>query len=201
MKALLCVASFKTSDYLAMLETVIPDLEDRQMAASTGPLPHFRRAIKIGGEPRAGWLDFEDVISIGASRGSVLMAETAADLTPGDPINIQFTSGTTGLPKGATLSHRNILNNAYFVGLAMGLREGDRLCVPVPLYHCFGMVMSNLACLVHGATMVYPAASFEPLSVLKAVERERCTALHGVPRQCLSPSSSMRNLTVSISRR
>ncbi|MFD2580407.1 AMP-binding protein [Novosphingobium colocasiae] len=94
---------------------------------------------------------------------------------------MQFTSGTTGSPKGATLSHRNVLNNGYFVGLGMGLREGDRLCIPVPLYHCFGMVLGNLACLVHGATMIYPSSGFEPLAVLETVEAERCTGLHGVP--------------------
>ena len=108
-------------------------------------------------------------------------ARFAARLDRNDAINIQFTSGTTGLPKGATLSHRNILNNAYFVGTAMRLREGERLCVPVPLYHCFGMVMGNLACVAHDATIVYPAAGFDALAVLQTVEKERCTALHGVP--------------------
>ncbi|MEK7414263.1 MAG: AMP-binding protein, partial [Planctomycetota bacterium] len=103
------------------------------------------------------------------------------DIRPDDPVNIQFTSGTTGFPKGATLSHRNILNNGYLVGRQIGLSPVYRVCIPVPLYHCFGMVIGNLACLVHGATMVYPADSFDPLAVLKAVEQERCTALYGVP--------------------
>jgi fatty-acyl-CoA synthase len=110
-----------------------------------------------------------------------VLRKAAAGVECRQPINIQFTSGTTGLPKGATLSHRNIVNNAFFVGASMGLRAGDRLCVPVPLYHCFGMVMSNLACVVHGATIVYASAGFDPLAVLRTIQAERCTAVHGVP--------------------
>ena len=105
----------------------------------------------------------------------------AVRLQSDDPINIQFTSGTTGLPKGATLSHHNILNNGFFVGEAIGLTEADRVCIPVPLYHCFGMVMGNLACITHGATMVYPAEGFDARATLEAVQAERCTALYGVP--------------------
>ena len=104
-----------------------------------------------------------------------------ASLHPDDPINIQFTSGTTGFPKGATLTHRNLINNGRFAGAAMRLTGQDRLCIPVPLYHCFGMVLGNLACIAHGATMVYPGEGFDPLLVLEAVQTERCTALHGVP--------------------
>ncbi|XLM21902.1 AMP-binding protein, partial [Chromobacterium piscinae] len=103
-----------------------------------------------------------------------------------EAVNIQFTSGTTGHPKGATLSHHNILNNAWFVGAAMKLGPGDRLCIPVPLYHCFGMVMGSLCCLCHGTAMVFPAEGFDPLSVLEAVQQERCTALHGVPTMFIS---------------
>src|SRR5262249_10970246 len=102
-------------------------------------------------------------------------------LRANDSINVQFTSGTTGAPKGATLTHRNILNNGYFVGSALHLSPADRLCIPVPLYHCFGMVIGNLACMTHGATMVYPDESFNAESVLETVQAERCTALHGVP--------------------
>ena len=105
----------------------------------------------------------------------------ALTLDPNQPINIQFTSGTTGFPKGATLTHRNILNNGFFIGECMKLTPADRLCIPVPLYHCFGMVLGNLACLTHGSTIVYPADAFDPLAVLQTVQAERCTGLHGVP--------------------
>ena len=177
-KALISAHSFKTSDYVGMLETLAPEVATSapgRLEASR--LPQLRIVAKFGGERRAGWLEFSDI----ASDDLAELRRVAASAECRQPINIQFTSGTTGLPKGATLSHRNIVNNAYFVGLSMGLKAGDRLCVPVPLYHCFGMVMSNLACVVHGATIVYPSPGFDPLAVLKAVQAERCTALHGVP--------------------
>jgi fatty-acyl-CoA synthase len=181
-KALVCAARFKTSDYLAMTEALAPEIAACAPGALTSPaLPMLKSVIRIGGEARPGWLAFEDVAGLAGEAERAALAEIGPRLDRNEAINIQFTSGTTGLPKGATLSHRNILNNAYFVGLAMGLREGDRLCIPVPLYHCFGMVMGNLACCVHGATMVYPADAFDPLAVLETVEAERCTALHGVP--------------------
>jgi fatty-acyl-CoA synthase len=180
-KALICAASFKTSDYVAMVETLIPTGAGSPSEVRSDSLPALSHIIKVGGDRRPGWLEFDEVAALRKDASERELATITAGLQPDDPINIQFTSGTTGSPKGATLSHRNVLNNAYFVGLGMGLGEGDRLCIPVPLYHCFGMVMSNLACLVHGATMVYPSAGFEPLAVLEAVETERCTALHGVP--------------------
>ena len=178
-KALITAERFKTSDYLALLEALAPEIG----ACAPGDLrvtrlPSLRVAIKIGGEPRPGYRRFDDLYAGGDLER---LAAVGRGLSNRDPINIQFTSGTTGSPKGATLSHRNILNNAFFVGRAMGLWEGDRLCIPVPLYHCFGMVMSNLACVVHGATMVFPEAGFDPGAVLRAVEAERCTALQGVP--------------------
>ena len=182
MKALVCAERLKTSDYVGMIGALAPELETSwpgQLAAAR--MPTLTAAIKIGGEPRRGWLDFDELAGLARPVDVDRLAAISASLTASDPINIQFTSGTTGLPKGATLSHRNILNNGYFVGRAIGLREGDRLCIPVPLYHCFGMVMGNLACLTHGATMVYPSDAFDPQAVMAAVQAERCTGLYGVP--------------------
>ncbi len=181
-KALICAERFKSSDYVGMVESLAPEIAGCEPGRLSAPrLPELTAVVQIGGSPRAGWLQFDRLARLGGEAERRRTTAIEPTLDRGDAINIQFTSGTTGLPKGATLSHRNILNNAYFVGLSMGLKRGDRLCVPVPLYHCFGMVMSNLACCVHGATIVYPSAGFEPLAVLEAVEAERCTALHGVP--------------------
>jgi fatty-acyl-CoA synthase len=177
-RALILAPSFKSSDYVAMLETLAPQIASSTPGAlNAARLPQLRIVAKIGGSARPGWLPFDDIRSRDRSR----LAQVAASLECRQPINIQFTSGTTGAPKGATLSHRNIVNNARAVALSMGLREGDRLCIPVPLYHCFGMVMGNLACVAHGATMIYPASAFDPLAVLRTVQAERCTALFGVP--------------------
>jgi fatty-acyl-CoA synthase len=172
-KALVTMARFRTSDYLGMV---------RELGRER--LPQLEHIVWID---VAGQGDEEP----GASRFSALLAsgdpddprvaQVGATLGPDDAINIQFTSGTTGFPKGATLTHRNILNNGFFIGEAMKLTADDRLCVPVPLYHCFGMVLGNLACLTHGATIVYPGDAFDPLAVLETVQAERCTALHGVP--------------------
>lgn len=161
LSALVAAESFKTSAYAEMIE-----------ALGAERLPTLRARILIGEGKRPGWIPFAAV----EGRGPL-----PDDLHPSDPINIQFTSGTTGLPKGATLSHRNILNNGYFVGRGMELSADDRICIPVPLYHCFGMVMGNLASLTHGAAMVYPAPGFDPEAALRAVAAERCTALYGVP--------------------
>jgi fatty-acyl-CoA synthase len=181
-KALVCAERFKTSDYVGMLEQLAPEIERTSPGAlKSERLPHLRAAIRIAEAPRAGWLRFAD-IAAGAGEASLRqLADLTRRLDRHDAINIQFTSGTTGAPKGATLSHRNILNNAFFVGRAMGLEAGDRLCIPVPLYHCFGMVMGNLACAAHGATMIYSSEGFDALTVLQTVAAERCTALHGVP--------------------
>ena len=184
-KALIAAERFKTSDYLTMIEDLAPEVAGstpgRLDAAAFSSL---KVLIKIGGAPRAGWLDFADVAEHGPAADSAILsrvAEIDRSLSNRDAINIQFTSGTTGSPKGATLSHRNILNNGLFVGRAMGLRAGDRLCLPVPLYHCFGMVMGNLACLTHGAAMVYPAPVFDADATLKTIQSERCDGLYGVP--------------------
>jgi fatty-acyl-CoA synthase len=166
-RAIVAACRFKTSDYLAMVE-----------AAATPALEH---RIKIGGGVRPGWLEFEDLAGLGGAADRRRVREIGARLDRNDAINIQFTSGTTGLPKGACLSHRNILNNGWFVGRAQRLGPGDRICVPVPLYHCFGMVLGNLAGLACGAAVVYPGEGFDAEATLRAVEQERCTALYGVP--------------------
>jgi fatty-acyl-CoA synthase len=177
-RALILTPTFKSSDYVAMLETLAPEIGGSSPGTlQAARLPELRIVVKIGGIRRAGWLQFDDIQSEDRSRLRSLVAQLKCE----HPINIQFTSGTTGAPKGATLSHRNIVNNARAVGLSMGLRAGDRLCIPVPLYHCFGMVMGNLACVAHGATMIYPSSAFDPLAVLRTVQAERCTGLFGVP--------------------
>ncbi|MFN9774113.1 MAG: AMP-binding protein [Burkholderiales bacterium] len=181
-KALVLATALKTSDYLAIVNDLAPELA----AATPGhlhakALPHLRIVVRLGDERTPGMLNFADVARGGGDAERARLAELATTLQFDDPINIQFTSGTTGFPKGATLTHQNILNNGFFVGEAIRLTHEDRLCIPVPLYHCFGMVMGNLGCLTHGATMVYPNDAFDPLSVLQAVSEERCTALYGVP--------------------
>ena len=181
-KALILAPSFKSSDYLSMLRTLAPEIASTKPGRLRAPrLPDLRSVIHLGEGIEAGMLSFSDVQRAGGPKERERLEELGAQLQFDDPINIQFTSGTTGAPKGATLTHHNLLNNAFFVAEAMGLREGDRLCIPVPLYHCFGMVMSTLACVTQGATMVFPSAGFEPLAVLETVQAERCTALHGVP--------------------
>ena len=181
-KALVTADSFKSSDYVGMLSELAPEI-DRSAPGKlrSKRLPHLTTLIRIGDSDKRGFLRFDDVLGMGGDRHRALLRELAAKLQFDDPINIQFTSGTTGTPKGATLTHHNILNNGYFIGEAMRLSDRDRVCIPVPLYHCFGMVLGNLACITHGAAMVYPSEGFDPLATLEAVEAERCTALYGVP--------------------
>lgn len=181
-RALVLAPALKTSDYLAILGDLVPELAGATPGAlQSAALPQLRAVIRLGAGRTPGMLNFDEVATAGGEAERATLARLAATLQFDDPINIQFTSGTTGFPKGATLTHRNILNNGFFVGEAIGLTEADRLCIPVPLYHCFGMVMGNLGCITHGATMVYPAEAFDPLSVLQTVQDERCTALYGVP--------------------
>ncbi|MES2259344.1 MAG: AMP-binding protein [Pseudomonadota bacterium] len=180
--ALILAPSFKSSDYIAMLHDVVPELRHATPGALRSErLPHLRHVIRLGPEQTSGMLSF-DALSQELDAGHLShLATIEATLQFDDPVNIQFTSGTTGAPKGATLTHHNILNNGFFIGEAMRLGANDRLCIPVPLYHCFGMVLGNLACVTHGTTMVYPGESFEPKGVLQTVQDERCTGLHGVP--------------------
>ncbi len=184
-KALVTMASFKTSDYLGMLRELAPEWAHAQPGQlESVKLPNLRSVVWIDepgrGADQPGMMRFSDLL-VSGNPDDARLAGIAATLKVTDPINIQFTSGTTGFPKGATLTHRNILNNGFFIGEAMKLTPADRLCIPVPLYHCFGMVLGNLACLTHGSTIVYPNDGFDPLTVLQAVQAERCTGLHGVP--------------------
>ncbi len=160
---LVAAPSFKTSDYAAMIAEVREDCPELQHVVLTGSA------------------EWQALLDAGGAGDPEALRQRQLEFSADDPINIQYTSGTTGFPKGATLSHHSILNNGYFVGELCGYTEQDRVCIPVPLYHCFGMVMGNLACTSHGAAMVYPAAGFDPAATLAAVARERCTSLYGVP--------------------
>ena len=181
-RALILSPSFKSSDYLAMLADLAPELAHCEPGLlRSHRLPTLEIVVRLGAGRSPGMLNFADLLRQPERDETEALAELGERLQFDDPINIQFTSGTTGNPKGATLSHHNILNNGFFVGEAIRLREGDRVCIPVPLYHCFGMVMGNLGCLTHGATMVYPSEAFEPLATLQTVAEERCTASYGVP--------------------
>jgi len=181
-RALILAPVFKSSNYLEMICDLAPELATQ----APGPLraarlPALQYVIRMGSEKTPGMLNFDAMLTAPSSDELAALDKLGGELQFDDPINIQFTSGTTGAPKGATLSHHNILNNGFFIGEAMRLTPEDRLCIPVPLYHCFGMVLGNLACVTHGSTMVYPAEGFDPLATLQTVAAERCTALHGVP--------------------
>jgi len=180
--ALILSPSFKTSDYIGMVQDVVPEIHDAKPSMlKSSKLPELRHVIRLGSDSTPGMLNFDALMAEPAPAQLEQLARLESELQFDEPVNIQFTSGTTGSPKGATLTHHNILNNGFFIGEAMKLGARDRLCIPVPLYHCFGMVLGNLACVTHGATMVFPGEGFEPKAVLETVQRERCTGLHGVP--------------------
>lgn len=183
--ALVLMRHFKTSDYANIIRELCPEIYHKPYyQLDLVEIPTVERIIWIdepGSDEEFGFMQkFSEWMQDGDANDP-RVTERQAQLKNTDAINVQFTSGTTGTPKGATLTHRNILNNGYFIGEAMDLSEEDRLCIPVPLYHCFGMVLGNLAILTHGGCIVYPNDGFEPLSVLEAVQNEKCTALHGVP--------------------
>lgn len=181
-KALVTAERLKTSDYLAMLGELAPELPGSTPGElSAARLPDLRWVITIGETAHDGCLDFDALRTRATEADRERLAAIRPTLQADDAINIQFTSGTTGAPKGATLSHFNILNNGRFVAATQRLTAEDRLCIPVPLYHCFGMVMGVLGCVTHGTAMVFPCEAFEPHAVLEAVQAERCTALYGVP--------------------
>ncbi len=181
-RALILSTGHKNNDYFASLRTCAPEID----AAEPGKLkskglPRLEFVIRLGADKSRGMLNFDEVAEPATADERAELMAFEAQLQFDDPINIQFTSGTTGAPKGATLTHHNILNNGYFIGEAMRLTPDDCLCIPVPYYHCFGMVLGNLACVTHGSCMVSPSEGFDPVATLEAVQAERCTGLHGVP--------------------
>ena len=181
-RALITETTLKTSDYLAILQSLAPELA----TAAPGKLhaerlPDLRFIIRLGTEKTAGMFNFDDIAALADDEHDEKLRDRATSQDFDDPINIQFTSGTTGTPKAATLTHHNIVNNAHISAELMRFTEQDRLCIPLPMYHCFGMVLGTLLCATHGAAIVFPSASFDPAAALDAIESERCTAVHGVP--------------------
>jgi len=181
-RGLILAPGFKTTNYLDILNDLAPELANSQPGKlKSAKLPQLEIVVRLGTGKTPGTFNFDDLCRAPKAEELAALEACGKKLQFDDPINIQFTSGTTGSPKGATLSHHNILNNGFFIGEAMKLTSADRLCIPVPLYHCFGMVLGNLACLTHGAAMVFPGEGFDPLATLQAVAEEKCTGLHGVP--------------------
>jgi fatty-acyl-CoA synthase len=179
---LIIAPPFKNSHYAELLQRLCPEMSDcepGQLQAEHAP--QLRTVIAFGDQDVPGSYSWNDVLAMASSVSAEDLASRQSEQNFDDAINIQYTSGTTGFPKGATLSHHSILNNGYFIGERMDLTEADRICIPVPFYHCFGMVLGNLAAVTHGATMVIPAEVFDPELTMEAVEAERCTALYGVP--------------------
>ena len=181
-KLLIAADTFKSSNYTAMLNELAPEIAGAQPnAIDSVALPHLKGVVSLTDAPAPGMSSWQQLQQHAEGVSAEALAARQGELQFDDAINIQYTSGTTGFPKGATLSHHNILNNGFFVTESQHFTEQDRLVIPVPLYHCFGMVMGNLGCVTHGATMIYPSEAFEPGAVLKAVAEERATALYGVP--------------------
>jgi fatty-acyl-CoA synthase len=181
-RGLVTATAFKTSNYIGMIGSLAPELrtaEPGQLQAAR--LPSLRIVIQIGPETVPGAIPFEHVAARAGEAERARLIALGRSLQFDDPINIQFTSGTTGAPKGATLTHHNILNNGYFIGRTLRYTAEDKVCIPVPMYHCFGMVIGSLACVTHGAAMVFPGEGFDPLATMATVAEERCTSLYGVP--------------------
>ena len=181
-KAIITAESFKSSQYLHMLQEISPELAyQTPECLQLTSFPQLEMIIRMGNEKTPGMLNFNDICNRGSQENHQELANLKNTLMPDDAINIQFTSGTTGSPKGATLTHFNIINNACLSAKAMRFDETDKLCIPVPLYHCFGMVLGTLLCVTTGSTAVFPGASFGPEETLKTIEQQGCTGLHGVP--------------------
>jgi len=181
-RGLALVDTFKSSNFFQMLNKACPELAVSEPGAlKSDEFPKLQWIVSLRGTSPAGVLSWSELLARAAGVSAERLDEVAGQLAPLDAINIQYTSGTTGHPKGATLSHRNLLLNAYYAGECQRLDHSDRVCIPVPLYHCFGCVLGTLCCAAHGAAMVFPAESFQPDATLAAVDHERCTALYGVP--------------------
>ena len=181
-RALISAAAFKTSDYVAMLRELVPELNSAEIGKlSSQRIPELRDLIILGEREVSGFLNYPDIASLAGDDDRRKLVDVAAGLDFDDPINIQFTSGTTGTPKAATLTHHNIVNNAHISAGLMQISEKDRLCIPVPMYHCFAMVLGTLLCATRGATIVFPSAGFDVAALLDTLEAERCTAVLGVP--------------------
>ena len=181
-KMLVLADQFKTSNYEEMIVEITPELSEATFGQlQSANLPDLKMVVSLSNQPPKGLWSWKNLLAKSVECQEEELKKVQDSLAFDDPINIQYTSGTTGYPKGATLSHHNILNNGFFVAKAMEFTEKDRLIIPVPLYHCFGMVMGNLGCVTHGATMIYPSEGFEPLAVLATAEAEKATAIYGVP--------------------
>ncbi|SUA62756.1 AMP-binding protein [Oligella urethralis] len=179
---LVLISSFKDSDYESMVYDVVPELKDSPLGElRSANVPSLRYVIKLEDDPSTGILNYKDLLVEPTAAELEALQEVGKELQFDDPINIQFTSGTTGSPKGTTLTHHNILNNGYFIGEKIKLSPADRVSIAVPLFHCFGMVIGNLACVTHGAAMIYHGPVFNPTDNLKVIEEEKCTAAYGVP--------------------
>ncbi|WP_342678156.1 AMP-binding protein [Methanofollis sp. UBA420] len=181
---------FKTSDYVGMVYEACPEaIEARPGRVSSEKFPFLRNIIFMGDIPYNGMFSWDEVLQKGEAISPDELEEREETLNFDDAINIQYTSGTTGFPKGVVLTHHGVMNNGYIIGEGMKFTEKDRLCIPVPFYHCFGMVLSNMASVTHGTTMVIPAPVFNAEAVLKTIQNERCTAVHGVPTMFIAELS------------
>ncbi len=181
-RGLALIERYRSSPYFQMLQEVCPELDRSRPGELRSPkFPHLRWVIRIRGSEHPGMLSWQELEAAAESVPAGRLAEIQRELTPQDPINLQYTSGTTGLPKGALLSHRNLLVNAFYAAEHQRLSDRDRICVPVPLYHCFGCVLGTMCSIVSGAAVVFPYESFNVVATLDAIEAERCTAVYGVP--------------------